>query len=105
MKVPAFQSERLLSLWQNHVEYDLTETGVEPLYLRELVTRAELDEIYESVQLRYIQTDGTPALKEAVCGLYTGMRPENLLLTNGSAEANFIAMWGLVEPGDEVIAL
>jgi aspartate/methionine/tyrosine aminotransferase len=105
MDVPPFQSERLLSLWQNRVEYDLTETGVEPMHLRELVSREELDEIHDSVQLRYIQTDGTPALKEAVRALYPGMGPENLLLANGSAEANFVAMWRLVEPGDEVLAL
>lgn len=105
MRAPPFQSERLLSLWQNRVEYDLTETGVEPMHLRELVTREELGEIYDSVQLRYIQTDGTPALKEAVCSLYPGMRPENLLITNGSAEANFLAVWRLLEPGDEVVAL
>jgi hypothetical protein len=60
MKVQAFESERWLSVWQNQVRYDLTETGVHPLYLHELVTEEELLQLREEVQLRYIQTNGTP---------------------------------------------
>ncbi len=105
MRIDPFQSERLLSLWQNKVDYDFTETGVHPMFLHELVSREELDEIYASVQLRYIQTDGPPPLKEAICGLYEACGHENLLVTNGSAEANFLAVWHLVEPGDRVVAV
>jgi len=105
MKIEDFQSERLLSIWQNQVEYDFTETGVHPMYLHELVTPAELDQIYRTVQLRYIQTNGTPPLKAAICQLYPDAIPENVLVTNGSAEANFITLWRHIEPGDEVVAL
>jgi aspartate/methionine/tyrosine aminotransferase len=105
MQIDPFQSERLLSIWQNQVEYDFTETGVHPLFLRELVSREELDDVYESVQLRYIQTNGPPPLKEAISGLYQSCTPENILVTNGSAEANFLTTWHLVEPGDRVVAV
>lgn len=105
MKIEPFQSERLLSIWQNQVEFDFTETGVHPLFLHELVTRDELDEIHQTLQLRYIQTNGTPPLKEAICGLYEGVVPDNILVTNGSAEANFITLWRLLEPGDEVAVM
>ncbi len=64
-----------------------------------------MDEIYESVQLRYIQTNGPPPLKEAICDLYESCGPENILVTNGSAEANFLTTWHLVEPGDRVVAV
>jgi aspartate/methionine/tyrosine aminotransferase len=105
MKIEAFQSERLLSVWQNQVKFDFTETGVHPMYLKELVTPQELDEIYQSVQLRYIQTNGTLPLKTAICQMYPGAKPENILVTNGSAEANFITLWRCIEPGDEMVAL
>jgi aspartate/methionine/tyrosine aminotransferase len=105
MKIDPFQSERLLSIWQNQVEFDFTETGVHPLFLRELVSREELDEVYESVQLRYVQTNGPPPLKEAICGLYDSCEPQNILVTNGSAEANFLTTWHLVEPGDQVVVV
>lgn len=102
MQIEPFQSERLLSIWQNKVDFDFTETGVHPLLFDELVTREELLEIHESTQLRYIQTNGTISLREAICDLYDGVTPDNILVTNGSAEANFIALWRLLEPGDEI---
>lgn len=105
MRIDPFKSERLLSTWQNRVQYDLTETGVHPLTLEELITREELDDLYRSTRLRYIQTNGTPGLKAAVCELYQGAVPENVMITNGSAEANFITLWRLLEPGDEVVAV
>ncbi|MEO0410515.1 MAG: aminotransferase class I/II-fold pyridoxal phosphate-dependent enzyme [Pseudomonadota bacterium] len=105
MKIEPFQSERLLSVWQNHVTFDFTETGVHPLFLNELVTREELDEIYETTQLRYIQTNGTPQLKDAICGMYDGVAPDNILVTNGSAEANFITLWRLLDKGDEIATM
>jgi len=41
MKIVPFLSERLLSIWQNQVRYDFTETGVHPLHLHEFLTREE----------------------------------------------------------------
>jgi len=105
VKIEAFQSERLLSVWQNQVKYDFTETGVHPLFLHEFVTREEFEALYETVQLRYIQTNGTPPLKEAICEMYPGATPANVLVTNGSAEANFVTLWRLLEPGDEVAVM
>ncbi|MEM7345261.1 MAG: aminotransferase class I/II-fold pyridoxal phosphate-dependent enzyme [Chloroflexota bacterium] len=75
------------------------------MYLHELVTPEELNELYQTVQLRYIQTNGTPELKAAICQLYPGATPDNVLVTNGSAEANFITLWRHLEPGDEMVAL
>jgi aspartate/methionine/tyrosine aminotransferase len=105
MKIEPFQSERLLSIWQNQVKYDFTETGVHPLHIHEYITREEFNQLYDEVQLRYIQTNGTPELKDAICQMYPGATPEHILVTNGSAEANFISIWHLIEPGDEVVAL
>ena len=52
-----------------------------------------------------IQTDGIPLLKQAICELYPGAAPANLLVTNGSAEANFVTIWRLVEAGDKVAVM
>ena len=103
MKIEPFQSERLLSIWQNHVKYDFTETGVNPLHIHEFITREEFNMLFDEVQLRYIQTNGTLPLKEAICQMYPGASPANILVTNGSAEANFITLWHHLEPGDEVV--
>jgi aspartate/methionine/tyrosine aminotransferase len=105
MKIIPFELERLLSIWQNQVEYDFTESGVHPIHLHELVTRQEYDALFDDIQLRYIQTNGPLPVKEAICGLYDGARPDNILVTNASSEANFLATWHFIEPGDEVVAL
>ena len=105
MKIVPFELERLLSIWQNQVEYDFTESGVHPIHLHELVTRQEYDALFDDIQLRYIQTNGPLPVKEAICGLYDGASPDNVLVTNASSEANFLATWHFIEPGDDVVAL
>jgi hypothetical protein len=38
MKIPPFELERNQSLWENIVEYNVSESGVHPLSLAELFT-------------------------------------------------------------------
>jgi aspartate/methionine/tyrosine aminotransferase len=55
-------------------------------------------------KLGYTQTDGTYELKKTIADMYEDKaKPENILVTSGSAEANFALMWRLIEPGDEVV--
>ena len=42
-------------------------------------------------------------LREKIADLYTGADFDNVLATSGSAEANFVAVMTLLEPGDELI--
>ncbi len=35
--------------------------------------------------------------------LYPGAKAENVLVTCGGSEANFISTWALIEPGDEIV--
>ena len=37
MKIETFEMERMQSTWENIVDYDLSESGVRPLTLRELM--------------------------------------------------------------------
>ena len=54
-------------------------------------------------ELIYGYTTGTPMLREKIADLYTGADFDNVLATSGSAEANFVAVMTLLEPGDELI--
>jgi aspartate/methionine/tyrosine aminotransferase len=103
VEIIPFETERLLSQWQNIVEYDFTESGVHPIHLNELISREEYDKLYDDIQLRYIQTNGPLPLKEAICQLYEDIHPDNLLVTNASSEANFLATWHFIEPKDEIV--
>lgn len=103
MQVPQFELERWQSVWENQVEINISESGVLPLTVAELVhDRAELDRILNT-PLGYPQTNGGEATRSAVAALYRGASAANVLMTTGCAEANYLAVWSLVEPGDEVV--
>ncbi len=102
MKIEHFQMERMQSTWENEVEYNLSESGVHPLSLRQFLSGEELREL-QDIGLGYSQSNGTPELRELVAGLYPGAGPDHILATNGSSEANFVLMWSLLEPGAEVV--
>ena len=102
MKIEYFKMERMQSTWENEVEFNLSESGVHPLSLKELLEPEELDEILRT-ELGYTQTNGTPALREEIAKLYPGIGLEQILTTSGSSEANFLLMWSLINSGDEVV--
>ncbi len=55
--------------------------------------------------LGYGQTNGSIEVRERIASLYPGQTPDNVLVTNGSSEANFIACHTLLEPGDEIVVM
>ena len=106
MPFVTFDLERWQSTWENRVRYNLSESGVHPLSVRELLALAETaaDPLLD-VRLGYSQSNGTDALRERVAALYPGASPEQVLVTNGSAEANYVAALRVIEPGDQVAML
>jgi aspartate/methionine/tyrosine aminotransferase len=52
--------------------------------------------------LGYPQTNGTEELRATIAALYPGANASNVIVTTGSAEANYVNCWALVEPGDAV---
>lgn len=101
MKLEVFEMERFQSIWENRVSHNLSESGVHPMSLAELVPEQEREALFEQ-RLVYVQTNGTPALRESIAALYPGATADNVVVANGTAEANYITVWRLVEPGDEV---
>jgi aspartate/methionine/tyrosine aminotransferase len=104
MKVEIFEMERFQSIWENRVSHNLSESGVHPMSVEELVPPAEREELLRQ-RFVYVQTNGSPALREAIARLYPGASADNVVVGNGTAEANYIAVWRLVEPGDEVVMM
>ena len=104
MKIEAFTMERMQSIWENRVAINISESGVHPLTLRELVAETGLDPLLD-VGLGYPQTNGTVALRSAIAAMYPGATPDHVQVTNGGSEANFVTAWSLLEPGDEVVML
>ena len=101
-----FMLEREMSIWENQVEYNLSESGVHPLSMRELFyDNEELIEETLSTELNYPQTNGTIELRENIARLYPGAAPKQVVVTAGAAQANFTTLLTLMDPGDEIAVM
>ncbi|KPK77517.1 MAG: hypothetical protein AMJ79_02920 [Phycisphaerae bacterium SM23_30] len=104
MKIETFDLERIQSLWENTVKYNLTESGLHPYTVKELLDAQEIDRLLD-LRLGYGQTNGSDELRTAVSRLYPGADLDNVLVTNGSSEANLIVTWSHLEPDDELVLM
>src|SRR5690349_5218010 len=102
MKLEQFAMERMQSTWENRVDFNLSESGVYPLTPRELLEDQHLETVLDQ-PLVYTQSNGTIALRSLIAELYPGASVDHIEVTNGGSEANYLAVWRLVEPGDEVV--
>jgi aspartate/methionine/tyrosine aminotransferase len=93
--------ERWQSTWENRVAYNLSESGVHPLTVGELLSLAG-DANLDDKLLGYGQSNGSDELRSRIAQLVPSAEPDDIVVTNGSAEANFVAIWELAGPGDEV---
>jgi len=97
--------ERMQSTWENLVDYNLSESGVVALSPRDLLVDRDALEGLLDQPLVYTQSNGTIALREAIAALYPGATADHIQVTNGGSEANYVTIWRLIEPGDEVVML
>ena len=102
MSIDLFEMERMQSTWENLVDYDMSESGVRPLTLRELVDMGFDLEAFLDVPLGYSQSNGTIELRERIAAHYPGASADYVEVTNGTSEANFLVALTLVGGGDEV---
>ena len=104
MNIPIFELERIQSVYENTVDYNLTESGFHPYSLNELLSENERQELLE-ITLGYGQTNGSIPLRKRISALYNNINEDNILVTNGSSEANFVACHSLLERGNEVLMM
>ena len=103
MKFEQFDLERNQSLFENKIDFNLSESGVHPLKLSEMLTEFEQKEILNT-ELFYGYTNGTPELRHRVADIYGNQfTKENILITSGSAETNFLSVMAQLDQGDEII--
>lgn len=104
MRIDLFELERNQSIWENTVKYNLTESGLHPFTLREILSGDEIEALLD-LPLGYGHTEGEPALREAIATLHPGATAENVLVTTGSSEANMLTVMSTLEPDDEAIVI
>ncbi|MCP4724854.1 MAG: aminotransferase class I/II-fold pyridoxal phosphate-dependent enzyme [bacterium] len=103
MKIETFHMERMQSTWENIVEYNMSESGVHPVSLKDLFELGLDMSKIDTLPLGYGQSNGTIELRKALTKLYPGSTVDHIEVTNGSSEANFILCLTLIETGDDVL--
>jgi aspartate/methionine/tyrosine aminotransferase len=102
MKFPRFEMERMQSVWEHKVKYDLSESGVEALTLAE-ITRDPKELL--KTRLGYAEGVGREATRTLIAGIHAGHDADDVMITTGTSEANFLALASLVSAGDEVVVV
>ncbi len=109
MRIEPFELERWQSTHEHDVEINLSESGVHPPSVAELLALEGTDvlelEALGRVHLGYPRTNGSEELRARIAALYPGASAGDVLVTHGGAEANLVACLATVEPGDEVVVL
>ncbi len=102
MTIEQFRMERYQSLHWHEVDYDLSESGVSPMTIRELLGPAADAEGFLATGLGYPLSEGSVETRANVAAWYPGATAEHVTMVNGGSEANLLALWALLEPGDRL---
>ena len=107
MRLPDFELEVFFSRYEFYTPCLLAQSDCESLSIDDLLALEPDPEKarHEFLQTRlgYSPNDGSPALRQAVSGLYRHMAEKDVLLFTGAQEGIFACMNVLLEPGDHVI--
>ena len=96
MQIETFEMERTQCLYEHAVELNLSESGVLPLRVEELLETPEARERFLAQGLCYAESDGSRRLREHIAQFYPGCSAENVTVTNGGSEANYVTLWALL---------
>ena len=98
MRYSPFTMERWQSTYEHRVRFNLSESGVHPLSVSELLELADRGPETLDVRLGYGQSNGSDELRARIAALYPRATEASVLVTIGGAEANFTAFWHLLDP-------
>ena len=110
MNIKEFKVEQWMNEFEDDAVYNIAETCVDSITLRDLLKISEEDEktFLENVmnkRMTYGHINGSPEYKAGICKLYERITPEQVLSTHGAIGANHLVMYSIVEKGDEVISV
>ena len=109
MKIAPFGVEQWMNEWETKAAVNLAETCVDSLTVGELLElsgeEGRFTKKMEALRLSYGDIKGSGELLDLVASLYRRQGRENVIVMNGGSAANFISLYTLVEPGDEVVSV
>jgi aspartate/methionine/tyrosine aminotransferase len=111
VKIEVFALERWLTTYETRASFDLAESGIYPMTTRDLLA-LEPPESWSrtmnrllDLRLGYSEAPGSIALRSMIAETYVNTTPDDVLVTTGAIEANYLLFNVLLEPGDHVVAM
>ena len=109
MKIDTFGVEMWMNEWENICDFNLAETCVESLTLKELLNVTGRNETDLSallpLKMTYGDIKGSDRLRNAISTLYEKQQNKNILVTHGTIGANMLVHKTVVEPNDRVVSI
>jgi aspartate/methionine/tyrosine aminotransferase len=103
--LPEFRLEAFFDEWEFTARHHLSASDAQTLTITELLQHGtDADrEAFARLPLGYVETWGTPALRQAVADTYQHCEPEDVLCFAGAEEGLFWALQELAGPGDHAV--
>lgn len=111
MAYETFALERWMTTWELDVDCDIAESGILPLSLDDIYhfipsdAGSQLERDLHTMTLGYSEARGSIELRTALADTYRRATPDDVLVTTGAIEANFLLFNTLLEPGDHIVAV
>ncbi len=111
MDIKTFKVERWMDDYETKCKYNLAETCIDSLTVREIIEMAGLDvaeymsELADT-RLTYSHIGGSPELLSGIAGLYSDViGPENVIPMHGAIGANHHILMTLIDPSDNMVSV
>jgi len=111
MDIKTFKVERWMDEYETRCKYNLAETCIDSLTVREIIEMAGLDvEEYmrelADTRLTYSHIGGSPELLDGIASLYSDViKPEHIIPMHGAIGANYHILMTLINPSDNMISV
>jgi aspartate/methionine/tyrosine aminotransferase len=111
VRIEPFQLERWMTKYEVDITWDIAESGIYPMSSRELLEllprdkrESELERLLD-LRLGYSEACGSAELRGLIAATYENTSPDNILITTGAIEANFLLFNELLSAGDHLVAV
>ena len=111
MDIKTFKVERWMDDYETKCKYNLAETCIDSLTVREIIEMAGLDvaeymnELADT-RLTYSHIGGSPELLNGIAGLYSDViEPKHVIPMHGAIGANHHILMTLIDPSDNMVSV
>lgn len=110
MKIKTFKVERWMNDYEEQAVYNLGETCIDSMTIRELLEicgydPAEYMTALADTRLTYGHIFGSPELKSGIAALYEKIAPEQVLPCHGATGANALVLETLIDSADNMVSV